>query len=45
VGHIRQLESLGYFVEGSPREPGKETIPKPADDEDAATSGPNQNLG
>jgi hypothetical protein len=33
VGRIRQLESLGYFVEGSAREPGEETIPEPNDDE------------
>jgi hypothetical protein len=33
VGHIRQLEALGYFVEGSTREPGEEVIPKPIVDE------------
>jgi dimeric dUTPase (all-alpha-NTP-PPase superfamily) len=33
VGHIRQLETLGYFAEGSARELGEETVPEPADDE------------
>jgi hypothetical protein len=33
VSHIWQLESLGYFVEGSTREPGKETVPEPNIDE------------
>jgi hypothetical protein len=33
VGHIRQLEALRYFTEGSTHEPGEETTPKPANDE------------
>jgi hypothetical protein len=33
VGHIRQLESLGYFAKGSACEPGEEVILKPAVDE------------
>jgi hypothetical protein len=33
VGHIRQLEALGHFAEGSAREPREEVIPKPATDE------------
>jgi hypothetical protein len=33
VGCIRQLESLGYFVEGTVCEPGDETVPEPADEE------------
>jgi hypothetical protein len=33
VGPIRQLEALGYFSEGSVREPGEEVVPEPADDE------------
>jgi hypothetical protein len=33
VGRIRQLESLGYFTEGSAREPGEETVPELNDDE------------
>jgi hypothetical protein len=33
VGHIRQLESLSYFVKNSVRELGEETIPEPNDDE------------
>jgi hypothetical protein len=33
VGHIRQLEVLIYFAEGSAREPGEETTPEPANDE------------
>jgi hypothetical protein len=33
VGHIRQLEALGYFAEGSTRESGEEVIPKPAANE------------
>jgi hypothetical protein len=33
VGCIRQLEALGYFAEGSAREPGEEVIPKPAANE------------
>jgi hypothetical protein len=33
VGRIRQLEALGYFAEGSAREPGEEVILKPAADE------------
>jgi hypothetical protein len=28
------LEALGYFIEGSAREPGEEVIPDPGDDED-----------
>jgi hypothetical protein len=33
VGRIRQLGALGYFAEGSAREPGEEVIPEPAADE------------
>jgi hypothetical protein len=33
VGRIRQLETLGYFVEGSACEPGEETVLELADDE------------
>jgi hypothetical protein len=33
VGHIRQLESLGYFTEGFVCEPGEETILEPNDDQ------------
>jgi hypothetical protein len=33
VDCIWQLETLGYFAEGSAHEPGKEVVPKPADDE------------
>jgi hypothetical protein len=33
VGHIRQLEALGYFAEGSACEPGEEVVLNPADDE------------
>jgi hypothetical protein len=33
VGCIRQLEALGYFAEGSAREPGEDVIPELADDE------------
>jgi hypothetical protein len=33
VGRIQQLESLGYFAEGSTHEPGEETIPEPNTDE------------
>jgi hypothetical protein len=32
MGHIRQLESLRYFAEGSARELGEETILEPNDD-------------
>jgi hypothetical protein len=32
VGRIRQLETLGYLVEASTREPREETILEPADD-------------
>jgi hypothetical protein len=35
VGHIRQLEALRYFAEGSAREPGEEAVPEPGDDEAA----------
>jgi hypothetical protein len=35
IGRIRQLEALGYFIEGSAREPGEEVVPDPGDDEDA----------
>jgi hypothetical protein len=31
MGCIRQLESLGYFTEGSARESGEQIILKPAD--------------
>jgi hypothetical protein len=34
VTHIRKLEALGYFIEGSAREPGEEVILDPGDDED-----------
>jgi hypothetical protein len=27
------LEALGYFIEGSAREPGEEVVPYPDDDE------------
>jgi hypothetical protein len=33
VSRIRQLESLGYFVEGSMHEPGEETVTEPKTDE------------
>jgi hypothetical protein len=33
VGHIRQMESLGYFVEGSTCEPGEEIVPEPNSEE------------
>jgi hypothetical protein len=33
VGRIRQLETLGYFPEGSAREPGEETVLELVDDE------------
>jgi hypothetical protein len=33
VGRIRQMESLGYFTEGSAREPGEEIVPEPNSDE------------
>jgi hypothetical protein len=33
VGHIRQLESLGYFTKVSARDSGEETILEPVDDE------------
>jgi hypothetical protein len=33
VGRIRQLEVLGYFVEGSTCELGEEVVPDPVDDE------------
>jgi hypothetical protein len=33
IGHIQQLEALGYFIEGSTREPREEVIPEPATDE------------
>jgi hypothetical protein len=33
VVRIRQLASLGYFVEGATREPGEEVVPELADDE------------
>jgi hypothetical protein len=33
VGHIRQLEALGYCVEGFAREPGEEVVLDPGDDE------------
>jgi hypothetical protein len=33
IGRIRQLETLGYFDEGSAREPGEEVILELADDE------------
>jgi hypothetical protein len=33
VGHIQQLEALGYFAKGSALEPGEEVVPKLADDE------------
>jgi hypothetical protein len=33
VGRIQQLESLGYFVEGSVCESGEETTPEPKTDE------------
>jgi hypothetical protein len=33
VGRIRQMESLGYFAEGSAREPGEEIVLEPNSDE------------
>jgi hypothetical protein len=33
VSHIRELEALGYFVEGSTRDSGEEVILEPAADE------------
>jgi hypothetical protein len=33
VGHIRQLETLRYFVDGSAHEPGEETLLEPNTDE------------
>jgi hypothetical protein len=33
VGHICQMESLGYFIEGSAHEPGEEIMPGPNSDE------------
>jgi hypothetical protein len=33
VGRIRQMESLGYFAEGSVRESGEEIVPEPNSDE------------
>jgi hypothetical protein len=33
VGRIHQMESLGYFAEGSTREMGEEIVPKPNSDE------------
>jgi hypothetical protein len=33
MGRIRQLESLGYFAEGSAREPWEETVPEPNTDD------------
>jgi hypothetical protein len=33
VGRIRQIESLGYFAEGSARQPREEIIPEPNFDE------------
>jgi hypothetical protein len=33
VGRICELEALGYFAEGSMREPGEEVFPDPTDDE------------
>jgi hypothetical protein len=33
VGRIRQLESLGYFIEGSTCEPGEEVVLDPGDEE------------
>jgi hypothetical protein len=33
VGHIHQMESLGYFTEGSAREPGEEIVLEPNSDE------------
>jgi hypothetical protein len=33
VGRICPMESLGYFIEGSTREPGEEIMPEPNSDE------------
>jgi hypothetical protein len=33
VGCIWLLEVLGYFAEGSAREPGEEVVPEPVNDE------------
>jgi hypothetical protein len=33
VGRIQQLQTLGYFAEGSACEPGEGTVPKPNTDE------------
>jgi hypothetical protein len=33
VSHIWQLESIGYFAEGSVHESGEETVPEPNTDE------------
>jgi hypothetical protein len=33
VGHIRQMESLGYIIEGSAHEPREEIVPGPNSDE------------
>jgi hypothetical protein len=33
IGRIRQLDALGYFIEGSARELGEEVILDPGDDE------------